>query len=228
MAGLLYIVGGLPAPFSLLYLPKLLIVPGDPVASANKVRASAMLLRIGILCDLWSAIIFIFTALTLYRLLKDVDNRQAVLMVILWCVSVPITFLNSLNRLAALTLTGGSGFVSLFAPGQADALTLLFLRLYNQGNLLNQIFWGLWLLPFGILVYKSGFIPRILGVFLIGAAFGYVAASVVTLISPHYGSLVSDWLLALPGLGEISIIVYFLVKGVRDPAIADQNRSSLF
>src|SRR5436305_1230718 len=104
IAGLLYLLGGLPAPFSLLYLPSALIVPGDAAATATKVRASELLLRLGIVSDLYSAIIFIFVVLTLYRLLKGVDHHQAVLMVILWVVSVPVTFINALNRLAALIL----------------------------------------------------------------------------------------------------------------------------
>jgi hypothetical protein len=216
IAGLLYVLGAFTAPFSLLYLPQALIVPGDVTATANKIRASALLLRIGILCDLSTAIIFIFVALTLYRLLKDVDNQQAVLMVILWLVTVPITFINALNRLAALILVSGANFLSLFAPGQPDAMAILFLRLYSQGNNVNQIFWGLWLVPFGILVFKSGFIPRILGVLLVIAAFGYVAGSVTTLLSPHYGRIVSGWLLLLPALGEVPMVFWLLVKGVKD------------
>jgi hypothetical protein len=217
IAGLLYLLGGLPAPFSLLYLPSALIVPGNAAATAAKVRASELLLRLGILTDLFSAIVFIFVALTLYRLLKDVDHHQAVLMVILWVVSVPVTFINALNRLAALILVSGADFLSLVPRPQLEAMAMLFLRLYNQGNIVNQIFWGLWLLPFGILVYKSGFIPRILGIFLMIACLGYVTASITTLLSPHYGRIVSGWTMLGPALGEISIVVWLLVKGVRTP-----------
>jgi len=218
IAGLLYLLGGITAPFSLLYLPKALIVPGDPIATANKVRASELLLRIGIVCDLSTAIIFIFVALTLYRLLKDVDHQQAVLMVILWLVTVPITFVNALNRLAALMLVTGADFLSGFAQGQREGMAMLFLRLYNQGNIVNQIFWGLWLVPLGILIFKSGFIPRILGVLLIIGAFGYVASSTTTLLSPHYGRLISGWLMVLPALGELPMIFWLLVKGVSGAA----------
>ena len=223
LAGLLYLLGGLPAPFSLIYLPSALIVPGDAIATANKVRASELLLRIGIMADLYSAIIFTFVALTLYRLLKDVDHDQAVLMVILWLVSVPIAFINVLNRLAALILVSGADFLSGFAHGQSEAMAMVFLRLYSQGNIVNQIFWGLWLLPFGILVYKCGFIPRILGVLLAIACFAYVASSVTLLLSPHYGRIVSGWMTLPEGLGELPIVLWLLIKGVRtqppgDPA----------
>lgn len=215
IAGLLYLLGGLPAPFSLLYLPSALIVPGNPAATASKIRASELLLRLGIVIDLYCAIVFIFVALTLYRLLKDVDHHQAVLMVILWVVSVPITFINSLNRLAALILLSSADFLSLVPQPQLEAMAMVFLKLYNHGNIVNQIFWGLWLLPFGILVYKSRFIPRILGVFLIIACFGYVTASITTLLFPDYGRTLSSWLMLAPALGELSIVLWLLVKGVR-------------
>jgi hypothetical protein len=142
-------------------------------------------------------------------------------MVILWLVAVPITFINSLNRLAALILVSGADFLSQVPQPQLDALASVFLRLYNQGNVMNQIFWGLWLLPFGILVYKSGFIPRILGVFLIIACSGYVISSVTTLLSPQYGRMISGWMMLGPALGELSIVNWLLIKGVRDQAPAE-------
>ena len=215
VAGLLYLLACITAPFSLIYLPSALIVPGDATATAIKIRASELLLRIGIVSDLVSSIIFIFVVLTLYRLLKGVDHHQAVLMVILWLVSVPITFINTLNRLAALILASGADFLSVFAQGQIEAMAMVFLRLHSQGNVVNEIFWGLWLLPFGVLVFKSGFIPRILGVFLIIACFGYVASSVTYLLLPHYGQIVSRLMMLLEALGEFPIVFWLLVKGVK-------------
>ena len=223
IAGLLYLLGGLPAPFSLLYLPSALIVPGNPAATTAKIRASELLLRLGIVIDLYAAIVFIFVALMLYRLLKDVDHHQAVLMVILWVVSVPVTFINALNRLAALILLSGADFLALVPQRELEALAMMFLRLYDHGILVNQIFWGLWLLPFGILVYKSGFIPRILGVFLMIACLAYVTASVTTLLSPPYGPMLSRWMMLPAGLGELSIVLWLLVKGVRAPASNPPN-----
>jgi hypothetical protein len=216
IAGLLYALGCAAGPFSYIYVSNALIVPGDATATARNVRASELLVRVAVVSDLAGVIIVAFAVLTLYRLLKDVDNQQAVLMVILWLVTIPITFVNTLNRLAALILVSGAHFLSVFANGQPDAMAMLFLRLYNQGNIVNQIFWGLWLVPFGILVFKSGFIPRILGVLLIIGAAGYVASSVTTLLSPHYGPVVFEWMMLLNALGEIPIVFWLMVKGVKD------------
>jgi hypothetical protein len=215
VAGLLYVLACFHAPFSLIYLPSALMVPGNAMATANRIRASELLLRMGIVSDLVTNIIFIFVVLTLYRLLEGVDPHQAMLMVILWLVSVPIAFINTLNRLAALILLSGADFLSVFAQGQSEAMAMVFLRLYSQGNIVNQIFWGLWLLPFGILVFKSGFIPRILGVLLIIACFGYVASSVIYLLAPHYGPIVSRFMMMLEALGELPIVFWLLVKGVK-------------
>jgi uncharacterized protein DUF4386 len=217
VAGLLYLLGAATAPFSLIYLPKALMVPGDAAATASKVRASEMLLRLGILSDLVNSIVFIFVVLTLYRLLKEVDQRHAVLMVILWLVSVPISFVNTLNRLVVLILLSGADFLSGFTQRQIDAVAMLFLKLYGEGTGLASIFWGLWLLPFGILVYKSGFIPRIFGVLLIINSFAYPISAVTWLLLPTYGHTVSQ-LMLVPETGELWIVLWLLIKGVKDQA----------
>jgi len=215
LAGVLLLFGGITAPFSLIYLPKKLIVAGDAAATANHVRAFEKVLRIAITCDLVGGILFTLAVLTLYRLFKDVDKQQALYMIVLWVVTVPITFINELNRIGALILVSDASFLSAFTPGQTDALAMLLLKVFGQGIIVNQIFWGLWLVPYGILVYKSRFIPRVLGIPLIIAGSAYVSASVTELLSPHYAHLVTGWLLML-GIGEAPILIWLLVKGVKD------------
>lgn len=220
VAGLLYLLMSIPGGFSLLYVPSVLIVPGDAAATANKIQTSELLFRIGIVSELICATGFIFVALALYRLLKGVDKTQASLMVTLFVVSVPISFLNVLNEIAALTLLSGANFLSVFDPRQLDALVMVFLRLHNHGILLAQIFWGLWLFPFGILVMRSGFLPRILGVLLIAACFGYLASSFTFLLVPAYGHIVSRFAMVLT-LGELPIILWLLIKGAKDQPLDD-------
>ena len=115
LAGLLLLLGGITTPFSLIYLPKRLIVAGDATATANNVRAFENVLRIAIACDLVGAILFTLAGLSLYRLFKDVDNRQALYMIVLWVVTVPITFINELNRIGALILVSGAGLTGVAA-----------------------------------------------------------------------------------------------------------------
>lgn len=221
-AGLLYLLACLPAPFALLYVPGKLIVPGDATATANHVRASETLLRLGMAGELINAIAFIFVVLALYRLLKGVNERHALLMVILFVISVPISFLNVLNDIAPLILVSGANFLSVFEPGQLNALILLFLRLHSHGLLLAQIFWGLWLFPFGILVIRSGFIPRFLGMLLIIACCGYLIDSFTFLLLPQYGHLVSSVATIPEAIGELSIVLWLLVWGAKDQPVNGQ------
>jgi Domain of unknown function (DUF4386) len=224
-AGLLYLLACLPAPFALIYVPAKLIVPGDATATANHVRASETLLRLGIAGELINAIAFIFVVLALHRLLKEVNKYHASLMVTLFVVSVPISFFNVLNDIAALTLASGATFLSVFEKSQLDALVLVFLRLHNSGLLVAQIFWGLWLFPFGILVIRSGFIPRVLGVLLIIACSAYLADSFTFLLLPPYGHLVSNFATVFEGIGEVSIVLWLLIWGVKEQPLNGQRPS---
>lgn len=216
MAGLLYLLGSIPAPIGFMYVPSKLIVSGDATATADRIRAAESLLRIGIASELYTPVVFIFLVLALYRLFKAVNETLARQMVILGAlVSVPIVFLNVLNEIAALILVSGADFLSVFDQRQLDALAYLFFDLHNQGINVVAIFWGLWLFPFGLLVMQSGFIPRILGVLLIIAGFGNLAGSFTTLLLPQYAQLVDQFAMAL-AFGELPIIFWLLIWGARD------------
>ncbi len=219
VAGALYLLVAVTAAFSIIYVPLTLIVPGSAAATANNILASEMLFRIGIVSELISATAFIFLVRALYRLLNGVNKTHASLMVTLVLVSVPIMFLNVLNEIAALALLRGGDLLSVFEKGQLDALAVLFLGLHRQGFVVAAIFWGLWLFPFGVLVVRSGFLPRILGVLLIAAGFGYLVSSLTWLILPSYANVVSI-IASLPeGAGELPIIAWLLIKGARVQAL---------
>ena len=213
VAGLWYLLLGITAPIGLVYVPGKLIVSGDATATANHIRASGSLLRIGIASELFHQIIGIFLVLALYRLFKAVNEKHAVLMVILGAlVSVPIVFLNVLNEIAALILVSGADFLSVFDKPQLDALAYLFLRLHSRGLIVAAIFWGLWLFPFGMLVIRSGFIPRVLGVLLMIAGVAYLASSFTSLVLPRYDHVVGQFAMILE-IAELPIIFWLLIWG---------------
>ncbi len=216
VAGLLYLLGAITAPLGLLYVPRTLIVPGNATATANNILASESLFRLGIASELVSAVIFIFLVLVLYRLLKGVHQQHAALMVILAVVSVPIMFLNVLNEIAALDLLHGADFLSVFEKPQREALTMMFLNLHDQGIVVAAVFWGLWLLPFGLLVFRSGFLPRILGVLLVINGLAYVVDAFTSLLLPRYGSVVSQFMLVPELVGELPTMFWLLIKGAKD------------
>jgi hypothetical protein len=215
VAGFLYLLLALSAPIGLLYVPGKLIVHGNAAATADNIRASERLLRLGIASELIHQIIQVFLVLALYRLFKAVNETLAKQMVILGAlVSVPIMFVNVLNDIAALVLVSGAGFLSVFEKPQLDALAYLFLRLHSEGITVASIFWGLWLFPFGMLVIRSGFIPRVFGVLLMIAGAAYLASAFATLVLPQYEPLVSQVALPLE-VAELPIVFWLLTWGAK-------------
>jgi Domain of unknown function (DUF4386) len=219
VAGLLYL-SLMTAPLRLVYIPSTLFVSGNATATANNIAAHETLFRLGIVSDLFTGTMAIFLTLALYRLLKEVDHGLAVLMVILGSLMVtPIYFVNTLNDVGALLFARGADFLSVFDKPQRDALAMLFLRLHHHGVLANEIFWGLWLFPFGLLVYRSRFLPRILGVWLMINCFAYLAISFTGFLLPQYEGMVFNS--AFPAmLGELAIMLWLLIKGAKVQPLA--------
>lgn len=217
-AGLLYFLLGITAPFGLMVIPGRLIVSGNATETAERIRASEWLFRLGIVSELIPQIIVIFLVLALFRLFRSVNETLAWQVVILGAlVSVPIMFANVLNEIAALTLIKGPDFLSMFDPNERDALAYLFLRVHTFGIDVASIFWGLWLFPLGLLVIRSGFIPRIFGILLIVAGAAYLVSAFTTLLLPQYAQAVGQVAMILE-MGEVPIIFWLLIWGAKPRA----------
>ncbi len=175
-----------------------------------------MLFRLGIAGAIVGQAGFIFVALALYDLLKGVSRRQASLMVILIAVSIPVAFVNELSSIAALFLVRGADFLSVIEKPQRDALAMLFLKLHVQGFVLAEMFWGLWLFPLGLLVYRSRFLPRFLGVWLGLAGIAWVVESLTGILWPLHQNKLDSYL--QPAIiGEIVFMLWLLIKGAKPP-----------
>jgi hypothetical protein len=216
VAGLLYLLGSLFGIVRLIYVPNTLFVYGNATATAKNIAEHELLFRFGIVSYLLCAALWIFVTLALYRLFKAVNQALAVLMVILGSLMVtPIFFVNTVNDAAALLLVRGGGYLSVFDKPQREALARLFLDLHHQLDLANEIFWGLWLIPFGLLVYKSRFLPLILGVWLVMGCFAYLALSFTGFLLPAYEDQVYN--VAQPLLlGELATMVWLLIMGANE------------
>ncbi len=166
---------------------------GNAAATADNILTHETMFRLAILADLVGSVIFICLGMALYRLLSSVNKTWAGLMVALVLVSAAVGFLNTLNNIAALTLFRGADFLAVFDKPQRDALGMLFIRLHSQGIFMNEIFWGVWLFPFGLLVFRSGFLPRFIGVWLMINCFGWVALSLIALFFPTYYEAAFKW-----------------------------------
>ena len=194
--------------FGIIYVPSILLVPGDAARTSRNIMASEWLFRSGTVSHLISQIILIFLALVLYRLLKPVNKDHAVLMVVLALLAVPIAFLNEVNHLAALRLLANADDGA-FTASQLQAQAMLLLDMRQDGMLVTQVFWGLWLVPLGFLVFKSGFLPRVLGVLLVIAGAGYVIDSATQLLSPGLPTIG-----LFTFVGEILFTLWLLIRGV--------------
>jgi hypothetical protein len=217
-AGLLYALASIDGFFAMGYVPGKLIVHGNAAATANNISAHETLFRLGIAGELLGQAAFIFVALALYDLLRGVNRRQASLMVLLIVVSIPIAFLNEVNSIAALVLVRGAEFLSIFEKPQREALAMLFLNLHHHGFVVAEIFWGLWLFPLGLLVYRSRFLPRFLGVWLALAGFAWVLLSLTGILLPQYQSQV-DTYVQPAFFGEIVLMLWLLIKGAKPRAL---------
>lgn len=209
VAGFLYLLL-FPAAFGLIYVPSRLVVPGDAAATASKIMASESLFRLGIVSNLFTSIVSIFVVLALYKLLKPVNKNMASLMVIFALAAVPIWMLGELTQLAALVLLSGADYLKVFTADQLQALVLLFLNLHELGINIAQIFWGLWLFPMGYLVFKSHFLPGILGILLMIGCFGYVIQSFAAFLWPNFKVNIA----LFTGWGELLFPLWLLIKGV--------------
>jgi Domain of unknown function (DUF4386) len=213
-AGLLYVLTSILGFFAMGYVPGKLIVHGDAATTAANIAASQTLFRFGIAAQLIGQAGFIFVALALYDLFKGVNKRNATLMMGLIVISIPIVFLNEVNSIAALVLVRGTDFLTVIDKPQRDALAMLFLNLHHYGIVVAEIFWGLWLFPLGWLVYRSRFLPKFLGVWLILAGFAWVLLSLTGIVLPQYADKVDTY--TQPAvIGEIVFMFWLLVLGAK-------------
>lgn len=194
-----------------------LIVPEDAAITASNIMASAWQFRLSFVSDLLMIMCFLLLPLVLYTLLKPINKNIALLMVIFVLVSVPIMFINMLFHFAALLLLSGADYLTVFTADQLYAQVMFFLNLYTTGVMVATIFHGLWLFPLGFLVYKSGYFPKILGIFLMMACFGFLIESFAFfLLPPSYVAI------TYPGIvfeiiGEFGFCGWLLIKGAKIP-----------
>jgi len=210
IAGILYLAIAILAPLGDMVFRADLIVPGDAAATASNIMASEGQYRLGFVSDLITQTVHAFLALFLFKLLKPVNKNHAVLLAVLGLVSVPITMLNELNQIVPLLLLNGAETLTGFTAGQLQTLATLFLDLRVQGVSISYIFWGLWLFPMGYLIFKSGYIPKILGVLMIIAGFGYLIEFVLFFLFPQLDASI----IMFTFWGEVLLPLWLLIKGV--------------
>jgi hypothetical protein len=220
IAGFLYLLVVIAGPFTLIYVPGKLFVPGDATATANNILANEWLFRINIIVSIVSQLIFMSVVLTLYQLLKDVNRKLATIMVILIFIDVPLAFLSIANQVATLSFVRGAEFLAVFDKPQRDALATLLINIDRQGIYVSEIFWGLWLIPLGLLIFRSGFLPRFVGIWLLFNGLAYIVMSFNGLLVPQHYGIVQQ--IAFPALlGEVALMLWLLIMGVKEKTVVE-------
>jgi hypothetical protein len=202
------------APFGMMYVPSTLIVPGDANTTANHIMASEGLFRLGIASDSVVLLIEIVLTVLLYVLLKPVSKTLSLVAAFARLAMTVIQGINLLNYFIVLLLLSGAGYLTVFAPDQLHALVLLFLNAHEYVVLVWGLFFGLHLFVLGYLVYKSGYIPKLLGILLVIASFCYLTQSFGNILLPKYEEIYAT--IGFLSIIEIAFPLWLLIRGVKD------------
>lgn len=218
LAGLLYLIWIITGLYALFYVPSQINTQGDAVTTAQNILSNEFLFRTSIINDLISNTVWVFMVLVFYRLFKQVNERQAKLLVALVIVQIPVVFIMGAFNVTSLMIFKGE-ILKTFELSQRQDLAMLFLKLNDYVALSLEMFWGLWVFPLGILVYKSRFLPRFLGVWLIIDGFSLVVLCFTSLLLPQYKDLVFK--ISFPAmLGEFAFMFWLLIRGAKVQPLA--------
>jgi Domain of unknown function (DUF4386) len=215
IAGLLYLVLAVSAGFAYNVVIGKVYVAGDAALTAGNILGNPNLVRMGVVADLLQATVFVFLAMTIYLLLKDVSKNAARALVILVAIAATIMCLNDVFQIAALLVATNASYATAFGAAGSNALVLLLFDMQHYGFLIAQIFFGLWLVPFGYLAYASGMFPKALGVLLVVGGACYLVDTLALLLVPDVGTKVAAFIVIPPTIAEIWMVGYLLVKGVK-------------
>jgi hypothetical protein len=219
MAGLFYLIFILLSTFTDAVGRSKIIIFGDAAATARNILASEALFRIGFMSDLLSAVFFLLAAWALYALLKPVDQNLALLFLLLNLGGVAVQSINLLNLFAAGLVLTGADYLKAFQPDQLQGLAMFLLTLHKNGFMIAQVFYGAWLFPLGYLIYKSGFLPKILGIVLLADCVCWLAYFFQFFLFPAF-TLITYLSFPVGFIAEFSLTLWLLIKGVKYQAPA--------
>lgn len=208
------------------YVPSQINMRSDAATTAQNILSNEFLFRTSIANDLISSTLWVFMVLVFYRMFKQVDERQAKLLVALVIVQIPIAFIMEAFNITSLMIFKGE-ILKTFELTQRQDLAMLFLKINDYGVLTLEAFWGLWLFPLAILVYRSCFLPRFLGVWLIITGFFYLVLSFTGIMLPQYKDMILNSAFALPAeIGEVAFMMWLLIMGAKVKPLADSTSAS--
>lgn len=225
LAGLLYLVTVITGIFHLAYIPDKLIVWNDPIKTFENLINNELLFRFGIAAEVIMLIAFLLLPLILYKLLNLVNENCAKLMVVFAIISIPLSLVNMLSKFSVLTILKKPAYLHVFNTQELQAQLMLYLDSYSNGVNISQVFWGLWLIPFGYLIYKCEFLPKILGAFLIAGGIGYLIIFFGSFLIPNFYETIIPAIAKLPStIGEIGTCLWLLIIGAKPYIFKRRNK----
>lgn len=227
VAGFWYLLLTLLAPIRLMYIPAKLFVPSNPAATVANIAAHESLMRVGIVADLLAGVVLIFLVLAFYRLFKGVDQHLAVLVIILGGIMpalidfIGVVYDAGVLMAAHSTALGAHGgdFMSVFDASHRQAIAILFINLRERQNTAAELLWGVWLLPLALLIYRSSFLPRFIGVWIFVNGLAYIVGCFTGWLAPQYQAEVFNAEFPLL-FGELALMLWLVIKGARTPQTA--------
>lgn len=217
IAGVWYVLFVLTFIYSLGYVPGRFLIAGDAAATIKAIQEGELLFRLGIVIGMIACVVYLFLLATLYKLLSPVGKNAAVMMVVLGVAHLPLFFTGHVDELNLLHLLNENRYGTVFTAEQLHGQVLLLVDAYENSVRINQIFMGLWLLPFGYLVFKSGFLPKMIGAWLIVNAFPYLISFLKQLLDPSFTSPpVVGYFSQAAVLGEFVICLWLLIMGAKE------------
>jgi hypothetical protein len=227
IAGVLYLVVGITGGFAEGFVDPKIYAAGSAATTAGNVVANSGLVRMAVLAHLWDSVFFVFTALALYILLKEVHKSAARAMVVLVALASGIVCLNAVFQFEGLRVATDSSYAAAFGIAGSNALVLMLLDIQHYGTLAAQVFFGLWLVPIGYLAFKSaGMFPRWLGVLLSAGGVCYIVDLLALFLLPDVGPKVHQFVVIPSAIAEISMVMYLLIIGVRNVKPAERVLSA--
>lgn len=227
VAGILYLLLAVFGPFSLVIMPTTLIVYGDAATTSSNILASEGMFRMAIVSAALIALVEIGLVVVLYHLLKPVNQTLSLIAAFSRLAMAVIQAINLLNYFAVLQMLSGADYLTIFEPDQINAFVLLFLNLHNMAANLWQMFFGLHLVMLGYLIFRSGYIPRILGILLLIAASGYLIGSFGNVLLPDYNAVFTQVILVLTVIPELALMAWLLVKGAQPSDVPHPSLSTV-
>jgi len=222
MAGILYFIYFVIHIFADVFGRSKIIIFGDAATTAQNIVASGWQFRIGIMSDLIGAVFFLLAAWALYGLLKPINNNLALLFLLLNLGGVAIQSFSDLFLVASQLLINGADYLKVFQADQIQALSMIFLYLYRNGFMIAQIFYGAWLFPLGYLVFKSGFLPKILGIVLMAHCVTWLMTTFLFFLLPSFNAI-TYISYPLGFVAEFGLTLWLLIMGAKDqPSILAQ------